>query len=470
MRRCLISIALACLVSSACWGDAIVLKSGARLAGDVKRSPGGYTVTLPGGKTQFVGSDEVKSLEAGPTTAPMSEAAAKGKLETFRRSVESMNDPQKVVERYQKFVEQNTPSPIEADARQDLAMWQDRAKQGLVKFGTHWVAPQEKAALQEKALHDADNVRKLLRQGRLQEADSAISAALAEDPQNATVIYLRGLLQFRQDQIPQSRKSFELVNQLVPRHGPTLNNLAVILVRQNQNAAALNYYDQAMTASPKNRDILNNVAEMLYNMPDEQRQSAVAQKVLKKFDQQDVQLAHELETQGLHRWGSNWVTSDRLMELQKADADAKDKLDQLAGQFDAVQVRISNIDREMEENNRAMRRIDSMSIVRGSDGQLHQAGVPASYYDMQDDNRKLAQERAEQIDKLAQLREQAKAVNRDMPFPKYTGIQKLMDENSAPIIAPATQPATQPTTAPALERPPPKAQARTDPASDLSGV
>jgi tetratricopeptide (TPR) repeat protein len=417
----------------------------------VKRSPGGYTITLPGGKTQFVTSGEIRALEAGPTTAPMSESAAKGKLDSFRRSMESISDTQKVIERYQKFIEQNAGSPIEADARQDLAMWQDRQKQGLVKFGSKWVRPEEKAALQEKALRDADNVRKLLKQGRLAEAESAISAALAEDPQNATAIYMRGLLQFRQEKTPAARKSFEQVNTLVPRHWPTLNNLAVILARQNQNAASLNFYDQAMTAAPRNREVLNNVAEMLYNMPDEQRQSAVAQKVLKKFDQQDVQLARELETQGLHRWGSNWVTTDRFNELQKAEADVKDKLDQLSGQFDAVQVRINNIDREMRENNDAMQRMDAMGVVRDSTGQLRQAIRPASYYDLQDANTRLAQERADQVDKLARLKQQAQAIQRDLPVPKYTGVQKLMDENYAPIlapVAPATQPVQPATTAP----------------------
>ena len=41
-------------------------------------------------------------------------------------------------------------------------------------------------------------------------------------------------------------------------------------------------------------------------MPDEQRNSQIAQKVLKKFNEQDVVLVRELEPKGLHRWGSTW--------------------------------------------------------------------------------------------------------------------------------------------------------------------
>jgi len=452
MKRCFVIVALAGLAAAPLvWGDVVVLKDGSRIEGDVKKNPAGYVVTLPGGQLKFLGPDEVKALEAGPTSGPNSETAAQAKLASLRRSVEVLDNPVKIIERYQKFIEQNAGSSIESDARQDLATWQERQKQGLIKYNNRWVTSVEKAAMQEKGLRDADAIRKLLKQARLAEAETAVNQAIAEDPQNATALYLRGLLQFRKDQIVQARKSFEQVNTLVPKHAPTLNNLAAILARQNQNATALNLYDQAMTASPKNKEILNNVAELLYNMPDEQRQSQIAQKVLKKFDQQDTVLARELLPQGLHRWGATWVTSEQLEQLKQAEQDAKEKLDAMSGEFDAVKVRINNIDREIDDNNKAMARIAAMNYVRLPGGSVQQSVLPPSYYDCQESNRWLGIERADQMAKLASLQEQAKAVNRNLPVPKYTGMQKLMDENSAPIVAPAAPPApaTQPTTAPA---------------------
>jgi Flp pilus assembly protein TadD len=450
MRKCFAFIALAGLATTPAWGDVVVLKDGSRIEGDVKKNPAGYVVTLPSGQVKFLGPDEVKGLEAAPTSAPSSEGAGKAKLTSLRRSVEALDNPARIIERYQKFIEQNAGSSIESEARQDLATWQERQKQGLIKYNNRWVTPAEKAAIQEKAIRDADAIRKLLKQARLAEAETAINQAIAEDPQNATALYLRGLLQFRKEQIVQARKSFEQVNTLVPKHAPTLNNLAAILARQNQNATALNFYDQAMTASPRNKEILNNVAELLYNMPDEQRQTQIAQKVLKKFDQQDTTLARELLPQGLHRWGATWVTSDQFEQLKQAEQDAKEKLDAMSGEFDAVKVRISNIDREIDDNNKAMARIAAMNYVRLPNGTVQQSVLPPSYYDCQESNRRLGIERADQMAKLASLQEQAKAVNRNLPIPKYTGMQKLMDENSAPIVAPAAPPApaTQPTTAP----------------------
>jgi len=304
------------------------------------------------------------------------------------------------------------------------------------------VTPRQRTELQEKAFRQADGARKLLKAGKLAEAESAINQALMDDPQNAAALYLRGLLQFRQEQIPAARRSFEQVNTLVPNHAPTLNNLAVILVRQNQFVAALNMYDQAMQASPRNREVLNNVAELLYNMPDEQRGTPVAQKVLRRFNEQDTDLARALAEQGLHRWGSTWVTSEQLDQLKEAERQAKDKLDALSAEFDAVKVRISNIDRDVEENERSMRRLEATSYIRDLNGNIWQTALPPTYGEMQNDNRKLARERDEQFAKLARLREDARAVNRDLPIPKYTGIQRMMDENFAPIQTPG--PATQP--------------------------
>jgi tetratricopeptide (TPR) repeat protein len=246
-----------------------------------------------------------------------------------------------------------------------------------------------------------------------------------------------------------ARRNFETVNVIVPNHAPTLNNLAVILSKQNQYATALNVYDQAMIASPKNIDVLNNVAEALYGMPDAVRSTPISQRVLRRFTEQDEDLARDLAKQGLHRWGATWVNDEQLAQLKQAEREAKDKLDQLASQFDAVKVRISNIDRDIDENERAMRRLETSAYVRDINGQIFQAALPPVYGELQEDNRKLNLERQQQFIELDKLREQAKAVNRNLPIPKYSGIQRMMDETHAPILGPSRAPTTAPATAPA---------------------
>src|SRR5207248_7596210 len=149
-----------------------------------------------------------------------------------------------------------------------------------------------------------------------------------------SALYLKGLLLYRQDQLPAARKTFEQVNVLVPNHGPTQNNIAVIFAQQNQALQSLTWYDQAMGSSPKDQAVLNNVAEALYALPDEQRGVAIAQRTARRFTEQDVDLQKELQAQGLHRWGATWVTTDQLKELKAAEREVQDQLNRLSDEFD----------------------------------------------------------------------------------------------------------------------------------------
>src|SRR5438552_3360847 len=104
------------------FGDVVHLKDGSRLDGDVKKGSAGYVVTLSDGKVQVVAPDQVKSIELAAT--PGSPDAAKEKLASLRRSVEYLDDVKKIIEKYQRFIEQNAGTSIETDARKDLATWQ----------------------------------------------------------------------------------------------------------------------------------------------------------------------------------------------------------------------------------------------------------------------------------------------------------------------------------------------------------
>jgi tetratricopeptide (TPR) repeat protein len=437
------TLAVLLALASAASADVVLLKDGTTLDGDVKRAPSGYVLTEADGTVKTLAFDEVKSIEMA-TAPPLTNESAKEKLASFRRSVEYGDDINRIIEKYQRFIEQNTGTVMEADARKDLATWQERRDKGMVKFGSRWVLPETRAKLEEAAFRQADSARRLLKQGKFQEAESMLNSAIQEDPQNAAALYLRGLLQYRQDHLMPARRNFETVNVIVPNHAPTLNNLAVILSKQNQHATALNLYDQAMVASPKNQDVLNNVAEAMYSMPDPVRSTPIAQRVLRRFTEQDQDLARDLEKRHLHRWGATWVTDEQLVQLKQAEREAKDKLDQLASQFDAVKVRISNIDRDIDENERAMRRLETSAYVRDINGQIWQSALPPVYGELQEDNRKLNLERQQQFVELDKLREQAKAVNRDLPIPKYTGIQRMMDETHAPVLGPSAAPTTAP--------------------------
>ena len=465
-------VVAAALAVTTARGDVVHLKDGTTITGDVKRGTVGYLITLPDGKVQPVAPEMVQSIEVGaaaprPTTVgvpapaasrPADADEATRNLASLRRSVENLDDPKRAIEKYQRFIEAAAGTPAEVEARKDLVTWQDRAEKGLVRVGTKWVTPAERTTMQERAIGEASTARLLLRQGKLPEAAAAIDQALADDPQNAATLYLRGLLQYRKDQVAQAKSSFEAVNRLVPGHAPTLNNLAVIAARQSQPNVALGYYDQAMTASPRNQHILDNVAEALYTLPEQARNSAIAQRVARKFAEQDAALATEMEKRDLRRWGATWVTTTDFDRLSVAEKETRAKLDQMASDFDTLQVRLNNIDRDIQENNRAISTLGmGVGYSRDAYGQLYTTDNTTTRRQLDQDNQRLMREREDTLARMNRLREQAKGAGQGLPVPKYTGIQRLMDENFAPVIAPRAAESS-PTTDAAADRPPPATQ------------
>src|SRR5439155_24004758 len=96
--------------------------------------------------------------------------------------------------------------------------------------------------------------------------------------------------------------SFESVVAEAADHAPTLNNLAVILWKQNAQAGAMGYYERALSSAPDSREILDNVAEALNALPAEQRKSTVATKLARHFADRDAALQKNMAERGLYRW------------------------------------------------------------------------------------------------------------------------------------------------------------------------
>lgn len=421
--------------------DVVHLKDGSHLEGDVHKSGDGWRLTAPDGSVRHLPASQVESIELkGKSDDP---EAANGRLASLRRSVEYLDSIPKILDRYQQFLKHNDDTPAAALARADMTLWQDRLDQQMVKYGKDWVTPAERDARAAKAFAATGEARQLIKQGRLKEASALLGRVLAADGQNASALYLQGVVQLRQDQLPAARKSFEAVEALVPNHAPTLNNLGVILARQNQPVAAINDYDQAMIASPENKQILNNVAEVFHGLSKKDQDAPVVKRAAVRFQMQDHDLQQKLAASGWYRWGATWVTQDQLAQLKAAEQQIKTQLDALAGDFEAVQSKIAGIDSGIESNNRALRNIEATSYIQDAYGNFFRVAYPPAYYDIQRDTDKLRAARAKEVSKLDQLRRSASAIQAKLPVPPYSGIQRPIGVEGTPLGL-AQQPTTQP--------------------------
>lgn len=414
--------------------DVVYLNDGTRIEGEVvRKSDAGWVLKTPDGKVIDVEKSKVKSFQAkrGETVDESMQALA-----SLRRSVESQTDIKKVLERYKKFVEQHIGTPAADEAARDIQTWQDRLDQGMVKVGDKWITKAEQDALAVKGMERAIHARMLLMQGRAKEAIVELDCALAENPANVAAEYLRALVYYRQDQKANARKSFEAVLQLAPNHGPSLNNLAVLMWEARQIPGAINEYGQAMTASPNARAILDNVAEALHALPQSHRDSAATKKVVLMFNAQDMSLQGRMKQRGMARWGSTWVEEKALKDLKAEEDKVEDKIDKLDDEFEDVQDRIEELDRDIADTERSIRRIEARSYARDGAGRPVRLSYPRVYYELKHDLGQLVGERSEEKDKLSRLRKKAKEVQQQVTVPRFTGVQQVIGVEGAPDLPP----------------------------------
>ncbi|HEY1921741.1 MAG TPA: tetratricopeptide repeat protein, partial [Tepidisphaeraceae bacterium] len=276
------------ILSAACHADVINLTDGTKVEGKIKRTSDGWDVTQKDGTVTTVPADKVASIEASRGAESVSVAA--DRLESLRRVAEHLSDLKDIIGRYQKFIDQAGDQAVVAEANKDLSLWQSRLDQGLVKLGDKWITAEERQHRREIAQSEALPAKDLIANYRYKEAEKILQQALLDDPECAAALYLNGVALYKQDQVAQARKAFDAVNQVVQSHAPTLNNLAVIAWRQKSFVAAMSFYAQAMMATPQAKEILDNVAEALNALPDDNRKAPVVLQAVALFADQDAQL------------------------------------------------------------------------------------------------------------------------------------------------------------------------------------
>jgi tetratricopeptide (TPR) repeat protein len=426
-------LAVPCVASA----DVIRLKDGSSLEGDIHRNPDGYTITQASGVVVNVPQDRVAGIDVKPTTGA---DAAMGRFQSLRRAADNIADIKQILERYRSFIEQNPGTPAAASAQKEITLWQDRLDKGMVKVGDKWMSADDRDALRGKSTDTAIMLHDLMKAGKLKEAGTLLDRALQIDPQNISLLYLHGVLTYQQELIPASRKAFEAVIATAQDHAPTLNNLGVILWRQKAMTAALGYYDRALLAAPANREILDNIAEALNALPKEQRDTLVVKKIVRHFKEQDDVLQKKMAGKGLYRWGADWVTEKELKKLQDQEKAIKDQIKQMELDFTSVQQRIAALDQQIGAITNEMQLLDSQTYAVNGAGQPVRLPYPPLYFTLGQQLAGLRTERAQRVDDLDRLRKNAKATQAQLPTPKYTGIQKIIDADGLPLPAGAVLP------------------------------
>jgi hypothetical protein len=416
---------LACLLATLALADVVHLKDGTTVEGTIKFTRGAYIVTDASGKTTTVPADAVTSFEIKKMPGPQS---AQENLESLRRSVANLDDLKQIVSRYKSFVTQNASTPAGADAQKDLAVWQDRLDKGMVKAGRDWVTPDQLATMQAGAREAAGKAIPLVAGGKLKEASALIEPALTIAPASGELLYLKGLILYRQSQWIPARNAFQAAVSAMPENAATHNNIAVILWKTRSQMPAMLEFDKAMVALPSNQTILDNVAEALHALPKEFQKSGLTKRVVEHFNMQDAALQREMAQHGLYRWGSQWLSQQEYALIQQQQKAVQDKIDEYQKQFDDNQQKLLQIAQTIDSDQQLMHQMEAQSLqIDPVSGKIINFPLPQRYYDLQHDQDLLKVEMNTRQRQQTELQRLAAEQRTKLPEQHYAGMMKAFD-------------------------------------------
>lgn len=444
---------VACCFAVPALADVVHLKDGTNLEGSIRVTRDGYVVTDASGRTTTVPADSVRSFEIKKTAA--APQSAQENLESLRRSVANQDDLKQIVSRYRSFIEQNASTPAAADAQKDLAQWQDRLDKGMVKAGRDWVTPEQLETMQAGARQAAAKALPLVAAGKLPEADALVTPALAIAPASGELLYLKGLILYRQGQLIPARNSFQSAATAMPDSAAAHNNIAVILWKTRAQMPAMLEFDKAMLASPSNQTVLDNVSEALHSLPKEFQKSELTKRVVSNFNLQDSALQRQMAQRGLYRWGSQWLSQQEFALIQQQQKAVQDKIDDYQKQFDDNQQKLLQAAQTIDSDQQLMRQMEAQSFqVDPVSGQIVRFPLPQRYYDLQHDQELLKVEMNSRQRQQGELQRLAADQRSRLPQPQYNGVVKIFDveglsagpkiSGSDAVVASAPAPATRP--------------------------
>ena len=143
------------------------------------------------------------------------------------------------------------------------------------------------------------------------------------------------------------------------------------------------------------------------------------------------------------------MTQSQADKLAAQEREIHWQVDQMSRDFDATQTRINVIDQTITSDQNELRAIETESLTTDSAGRTVRLPYPQRYYELGQEITSLQAERVTKAAHLDELRRDAKLALQKLPIAKYSGIQKIIDVDGMPVIAPANDPTSQPTSQPA---------------------
>lgn len=431
--------------------DTIITKDGRTLTGVVKKVANGYEIVADG-KTSFIPTSDVKSIKLS-NEGKVEEGDARERLASLRRSVEAETQIERIIERYSQFIEMNKDTGASKEASADLEKWKDRLAKGMMKVGKQWMTPAERDQYLLDSAKHANDIADQISVGDIAGANEKLIKLLEDNPQNISFAYLQGVVQMQRDRLNEARRSFDIVQEQVPDHAPTLLNQASLAVSFKRWPNALSLLERVMLLAPNNQQILDGVTDFIHLVPDATRRSAVFDRLMSVYAAQEAQLEKQMAAKGLYRFGSTWATQAKIEEHKKQveafeakKAELQTTLDRSTQEIQSLQQRIARIEEQLRDIDRTRIAVDPLT------GRTVYSPRPQYYYDLQNERDQYVRQIQDEQRRIGEVREQAKELEKTAPETPFAGRIVPIGEAGVPIVLPA---ATPPATRPAKQEVPP---------------
>jgi S1-C subfamily serine protease len=149
----------------------------------------------------------------------------------------------------------------------NLQVWEDRARQDLVRLGDQWVAAADAAKAHEEAVQLFQQAYEMTKNLNFDEARRTLERASRVDPNAIAADFTLGILnsiappKYRNPQA--AAKHFQVVLQRIPGYVPALNNLALAEIREDKYAEAVGHLREAADRSPASEEVTQNLGRLV---------------------------------------------------------------------------------------------------------------------------------------------------------------------------------------------------------------
>ena len=437
LKVLLLSSVVAASMTALVSADTITLKSGQSISGNFYRQGNKYVIEPYHGTSFSVPVSDVTGVVLAPN--PDSREAKGRKWNLLAYQISRSDSLPKIVAMLRHFIAANPHSASLSKAQRELIKYRQYQKLHLVKLGAKWISPTQLAVIKAKVDGELRAAVRLYHLGRLSQSLHLANAATHLLPSSVDAWNVKGVIEYRLNHLQVARHDFTMARRLSPHNVTALNNSAIVNFNTHRQPRALLLFGRALEIDSGNRQVLDNIYAVLRACKNG-RQTMLFKNLRRSFLSADRAMAIRMARKGLYRVGGTWVNAKAYKKLSVKMGVFKQKKRALQASYDStvlalksVLAQIRQTDAQIVNIQNAIGALQVQQVVNAYQVGYYDYGTQAALNmnmanlaQAQAQKMKLENQRIAILAGLANIRAQAKALQKSGPGIALSGRQVLL--------------------------------------------